>query len=72
MPVSLRLPGGPGGGRGRSSTPAVVGGMKDGADFIPMADPLPPLLATAVVIGTVHTALGPDHYLPFVAMATAR
>jgi sulfite exporter TauE/SafE len=30
------------------------------------------LLATAVALGFVHTVLGPDHYVPFVAMAKAR
>ena len=30
------------------------------------------LVLTAVSIGTVHTLLGPDHYLPFVAMSAAR
>ena len=30
------------------------------------------ILATAATIAVVHTALGPDHYLPFVAMAKAR
>lgn len=30
------------------------------------------LLATAAGLGLVHTILGPDHYLPFVAMAKAR
>jgi nickel/cobalt exporter len=30
------------------------------------------LLGTAVVVGGVHTAAGPDHYLPFVALARAR
>lgn len=30
------------------------------------------LLLTAVSIGFVHTVIGPDHYLPFVAMAAAR
>jgi sulfite exporter TauE/SafE len=30
------------------------------------------LLLTAASIGFVHTVLGPDHYLPFVAMAHAR
>ena len=29
------------------------------------------LCATAFTIGTVHTLLGPDHYVPFVAMARA-
>lgn len=29
------------------------------------------LLGTALWIGTVHTLLGPDHYIPFVAMARA-
>lgn len=29
------------------------------------------LLATAAGLGVVHTLLGPDHYLPFVAMARA-
>ena len=38
-----------------------------------MTDPgLMALLATAAFIGTVHTLAGPDHYLPFVAMARAR
>lgn len=32
---------------------------------------LPLLIATALSIGTVHTLLGPDHYLPFAAMAAA-
>jgi ABC-type nickel/cobalt efflux system permease component RcnA len=30
------------------------------------------LLLTAASIGVVHTLLGPDHYLPFVAMGAAR
>ena len=30
------------------------------------------LLATAATLGFVHTALGPDHYVPFIAMAKAR
>jgi nickel/cobalt transporter (NicO) family protein len=30
------------------------------------------LVATSVAIGFVHTVLGPDHYVPFVAMAKAR
>ncbi|MFM7136847.1 MAG: hypothetical protein ACKO1M_07230 [Planctomycetota bacterium] len=29
------------------------------------------LCATAVSLGVIHTALGPDHYLPFVAMSRA-
>lgn len=29
------------------------------------------LVATAVSVGVLHTLLGPDHYLPFVAMARA-
>jgi nickel/cobalt transporter (NicO) family protein len=30
------------------------------------------LLITALSLGFIHTVLGPDHYLPFVAMAGAR
>ncbi len=30
------------------------------------------LTGTAAAVGFVHTVLGPDHYLPFVAMARAR
>lgn len=30
------------------------------------------LLGTAATIGTIHTILGPDHYLPFAAIAKAR
>lgn len=30
------------------------------------------LLSTAAVLGVVHTLLGPDHYVPFVAMSRAR
>ncbi|MFH1012093.1 MAG: hypothetical protein V1784_12785 [bacterium] len=30
------------------------------------------LLAAAATLGLVHTLLGPDHYVPFVAMAKAR
>lgn len=29
------------------------------------------LCVTAVIVGVLHTILGPDHYLPFVAMAEA-
>lgn len=37
-----------------------------------MADTLPLLAASAAAVGVVHTALGPDHYLPFIALARAR
>lgn len=37
-----------------------------------MAVDLGLLLATAFTVGCVHTLLGPDHYLPFVAMSAAR
>lgn len=30
------------------------------------------LLGTAATLGFVHTILGPDHYIPFIAMARAR
>ena len=30
------------------------------------------LLATALVVGITHTLMGPDHYLPFVALSKAR
>lgn len=30
------------------------------------------LLVTAVTLGFLHTILGPDHYVPFIAMARAR
>jgi nickel/cobalt exporter len=30
------------------------------------------LLGTAATLGLVHTLLGPDHYVPFIAMAKAR
>ena len=30
------------------------------------------LAATALVLGGVHTVLGPDHYLPFIALGRAR
>ena len=30
------------------------------------------LLSTAAILGIVHTILGPDHYVPFVAMGRAR
>jgi nickel/cobalt exporter len=30
------------------------------------------LLTTSITIGFVHTALGPDHYVPFVALARVR
>jgi sulfite exporter TauE/SafE len=30
------------------------------------------LSATAAFIGLIHTLIGPDHYLPFIAMASAR
>lgn len=37
-----------------------------------MTDNLLLLLGTAASIGTMHTILGPDHYLPFVALGQAR
>lgn len=37
-----------------------------------MDAPLTVLLATAATIGLVHTLAGPDHYVPFIAMARAR
>ena len=37
-----------------------------------MAPDLALLLTTAASIGVVHTLLGPDHYLPFVALSKAR
>jgi ABC-type nickel/cobalt efflux system permease component RcnA len=30
------------------------------------------LLSTALTAGIVHTALGPDHYVPFIALSTSR
>lgn len=47
--------------------PATALGVRD-----PVADTLPLLAASAVAVGVVHTALGPDHYLPFIALARAR
>jgi ABC-type nickel/cobalt efflux system permease component RcnA len=37
-----------------------------------MADALAALLVAAAAIGVLHTALGPDHYLPFIALARVR
>ena len=37
-----------------------------------MTQELTALMLTAATIGVVHTLLGPDHYLPFVALARAR
>jgi ABC-type nickel/cobalt efflux system permease component RcnA len=37
-----------------------------------MDDQLSLLCWTAASIGTLHTLLGPDHYLPFIALARAR
>lgn len=37
-----------------------------------MSDSVGALCATAAGLGFVHTLLGPDHYLPFVAMSRAR
>ena len=31
-----------------------------------------PLILTAVIIGLIHTIIGPDHYLPFIVMSKAR
>lgn len=36
-----------------------------------MSDSLTVLLASAASIGFLHTALGPDHYLPFIVMSRA-
>lgn len=37
-----------------------------------MTQELSILVATAAIIGVLHTVIGPDHYVPFVAMAGAR
>ena len=37
-----------------------------------MSDEITILALTAASIGLLHTLLGPDHYLPFIAMAKAR
>jgi nickel/cobalt exporter len=37
-----------------------------------MSQELAALLTTAALIAFIHTVLGPDHYVPFVAMARAR
>ncbi len=37
-----------------------------------MSQDLTLLLITAASLGFIHTSLGPDHYLPFIAMAKAR
>jgi len=37
-----------------------------------MTQELSILVATAAMIGVLHTVVGPDHYVPFVAMAGAR
>ena len=37
-----------------------------------MTHELTALIITAATLGFIHTVLGPDHYLPFVAMAKAR
>lgn len=37
-----------------------------------MATSLTPILLTAALVGLGHTVLGPDHYVPFIAMARAR
>jgi ABC-type nickel/cobalt efflux system permease component RcnA len=31
-----------------------------------------PVIASAIIIGVIHTIIGPDHYLPFIVMAKAR
>jgi hypothetical protein len=37
-----------------------------------MSEELALLSTTAAFIGFIHTLIGPDHYLPFIAMASAR
>lgn len=37
-----------------------------------MSYEIPALAATAFALGAVHTVLGPDHYLPFLALGRAR
>ncbi len=71
------------GGRGEAPNSFLFRGCPDGkrpapsrgivespleANFVSM-DSTAVLLASAISIGTLHTLLGPDHYLPFVAMA---
>jgi ABC-type nickel/cobalt efflux system permease component RcnA len=31
-----------------------------------------PVIASAIIIGIIHTIIGPDHYLPFIVMSKAR
>jgi ABC-type nickel/cobalt efflux system permease component RcnA len=31
-----------------------------------------PVIASAIIIGVIHTIIGPDHYLPFIVMSKAR
>ena len=40
--------------------------------WIAVSDSLAILCGTAASIGLVHTLLGPDHYVPFIALARAR
>ena len=37
-----------------------------------MSQELIVLVGSAALIGSIHTVIGPDHYLPFVAMSKAR
>ena len=37
-----------------------------------MTEPLTVLVATAASIGLIHTLIGPDHYVPFIALSGAR
>lgn len=37
-----------------------------------MEDPWAVMVASAASVGVLHTVLGPDHYLPFVAVGSAR
>ena len=39
---------------------------------VPMPGEFSVLIASAITIACVHTAAGPDHYLPFIAIAKAR
>ncbi len=47
-----------------------MGRSKDDREA-PMPDSISVLAVTALTIGLVHTAIGPDHYLPFIVLGKA-
>ncbi|MDQ7825993.1 MAG: hypothetical protein RDV48_24535 [Candidatus Eremiobacteraeota bacterium] len=60
--------------QGGNRPPSLKSSPSTGKEFLgnPMSQQVMIIAGTAAALGFVHTLLGPDHYLPFAAIAKAR